>query len=542
MEYVKSDRGTPGLDHSWHNTSVQNFHVCEIGINAEGFPQYTHCGVTTRYEHTGSLSYADAVAPLLDMSSPLGPIYYVFECYAKIAHSDAAHKGCAGIDPDTGQDNGNDDFGCGVNDPAATSTSLDITGGTFVAAPHGGNPAIGVPITSQSDDGRAPLGGDAGEVASELIFHGVLVNPSPDPALIGDLVFGPYIYPKECAFRADQIPSGSLGFAAVNFGAHGSDVTASIQPLAWEPSPSPAPPPLDCSSRRWSWGQIIDVDEFWDPANTDGRSDVDNQFLEIPTDTEEDDVLIVTMMMYMPSGDTPYLTFGTWPSGAPAFIDDTSEWNALPGFRSHNIYVRSWWRRGGNKYLANYGVNVNVYNFDAPVDPDGDSTEGGVMFMNVFRGIEDPSVAYQQGSTADVIPTPAPSPDSGYVLNHFFAKRANSQTQSIHGVVARIPSYPPGLEGISGSIGIPWMTTVLEDRRTHSETHPGYWDDLDLYAVGFYVAPGFFIEGYDGHAERVTWDMSEPEGFDMAFGAQGSVQQGIKIVCGDGAKCLICFV
>jgi hypothetical protein len=286
---------------------------------------------------------------------------------------------------------------------------------------------------------------------------------------------------------------------------------------------------MSASHSHWEYSTPIDTWEDWDASRVDGRSDVNNHFLSIVRGgTQVDDVLLITMMMYMPSGDTPYLALGRWPTGAPSFIDETSQWASLPDFRANDIYVRSWWKRADLDTINNGGVNVDLYNFDAPIgSPNPGSTEGGTLFMNIFRSDGDPEIAYQQGSVSDMPVTPDPGTEA--ILHQFFAQRSFVIDESIHGVVAVTPGYPTGYEG-TGSTARPWMTTALEDNGVWNAALGGF-DNQDLYAIGFYWG-GDALGAIGSDYGPVTWDLSTPGPFAEAFGPAGAIQQGIKFLDG----------
>lgn len=252
----------------------------------------------------------------------------------------------------------------------------------------------------------------------------------------------------------------------------------------------------------WHWAAVTDLEESGDP-----------EFITpLFAHGEVGDMCVVTLAMWMPSGDTPVLRLGEWETG-PVFHDQTDQWTALDEGRHGSCYIRSWWREINEEVETNQEIFVVLSGYDAP-------TEGGVLFMSVLQGAADPSVAYHDGGSSDHLATPPVSPGRA-VLHTYFGR-----TSDPDGDPHRAPNIQQVGSVAEGHIGIiaatweqnpNWMTAELEDNAADPP--------LDLYGVGFYMLPDDDRTDYEG---SIIWDTSlGGPGGQLPLGPQTIVAQGL---------------
>lgn len=273
---------------------------------------------------------------------------------------------------------------------------------------------------------------------------------------------------------------------------------------------------------NWYWETPID---FWEDWTGDGRSDVDGMFWF--TYGEPGDLQIITLQMWMPSGDIPELVLGHWEGGA--MVPDMERWTAFPAFSYEGIYVKSWWSWVTQQDIDD-DIAGNLYNFSAPTDAvpgASGSTEGGNVFYNCFRTTVEPKLAYQVGVTGDLLTTPPQPPQRG-VLHSMFGRRPNEISVSFEYPWIR----PVGVVGSPGDYytdSPQAMTVILEDNWTLS-------GESDAYGLGFYYSSADAL--YEG---SLTWDMTvseelvfSPGNYSTPLGPIPAVLQGI--IIGDAGE------
>ena len=254
----------------------------------------------------------------------------------------------------------------------------------------------------------------------------------------------------------------------------------------------------------WGWETAIDFLEDWGTpeAPASGDEDLGGFIGTAPAHPiEAGDLLIVTLMMYVPSGSSPSLTFPY-----------SSGWSALSSYSANDCFVKSWYNHADGAMVSAQGVDVDVHGFSAPVAPDGGSTDGGVVWLHVFRTVASPIVAYQAAADDSVV-----SHDTGVptdeIIHTLFSRRLNAPSGF---QVPTVDGYGGGIAGSSWESG----TAIITDNAYDAGSG---FEDKDAYAVGFHFG-----------GNSVTWDLSVSGEGGAAFGAAGGIIQGIKVGNGGG--------
>lgn len=232
----------------------------------------------------------------------------------------------------------------------------------------------------------------------------------------------------------------------------------------------------------------------------------------------EGDLHIVTLQMWLPAAGAPDLRLGR-----TGFIDETTDWTGLPVLCNGDAYLRSWYRFATADMVAAGAVAIELSGYTP-------ATEGGNVFLNVFRGAIAPEVVYQQAVSGTLELTPAESPNLP-LLHHYFGRSAFDTANSTN---------PPIIQpfGRSGSPG-PFttnnggITTDLPDGIVPGPPSGVY---TDQYGAGFFYprTADLPIAGgaYDG---QITWDTQTATFNPFAgvdndpLGPQTAVIQGLKI-------------
>lgn len=217
---------------------------------------------------------------------------------------------------------------------------------------------------------------------------------------------------------------------------------------------------------------------------------------------EVDDIMQLTVALYVPSGATPAVELGTTDYEP---ISDTASWTQLGPFANGTFWISSYWRKVTAADIFNWAHDP----FYGQVEPyisfriSGMNSllDSGVSRAYSWRGAGRLEQDYGQATSGTAHAVPHEDHSGAYaVLNEIFAHSLDG----VSGTITGVSSFSNGDYGMF----VPNLDFHHQGISEHftTENYPSY---IDEFITGFYWLPGPEIAGGNGAAGQFNTSVAQ---------------------------------